>query len=244
MKRRHKKIYEGTSKSLYETDEDFHFMMSFGDNLKLGNQKNIEIAGKGALNNAISAILFSRLDMVGIDHHFLEKLNMREQKIYIADAFPVQIYVNNIACGRYVEEFGLEKGYVFGKPLIDFRIKSREINYPVVGETHISAFDWMAEDEIEFVKEAALRINDFLTGFFAGVGLRLAEIKLEFGRTIDQDGIAIILIDEISPDTCRLWDIDTNKPMCFEIAEQGPDALINVYQEVLERIEKVSFNLP
>lgn len=230
------KIYVGTSKTLYESEEEYSLIMSFNDNLKLGNKKVVEIAGKGVINNSISAFLMEKLDMVGIENHLINKLNMRQQLIQFVDALPIQVYVNNIACGRYVEELGIEEGFVFDTPLMDFRVKNSELSYPIVNEEQIIAFQWMRQDEIDRLKKIATRVNDFLSGFFAGIGIRLVETKLEFGRVFDGEDITMMLIDEISPDTCRLWDLDTNQKLCFEVAEDGPDSIISAYQEVLSRL--------
>jgi phosphoribosylaminoimidazole-succinocarboxamide synthase len=229
------KIYSGTTKTLYELEDPSTLLLSFNDHFKLPDKKIIEIAGKGVLNNSISSLLMSKLDLVGIPHHFIEKLNMRQQLIQFVDALPVQVHITSVACGRYVTEFGLEEGYVFDAPLIDFRIKNSDLNYPIINESQIISFNWMALNEINDLKRIATRVHDFISGLFAGIGVRMVECKLEFGRFLAQDDFGLMLVDELSPDNCRLWDMYTNEKLCFEVADESPDLVIAAYQEIWSR---------
>lgn len=216
------KIYQGTSKILYQSDADFTLIMSFTDDLKLADDTIITIPGKGAINNNISAFIMHKLEMVGIENHLIEKINMREQLIQFVDILPIQVSITTVACGRYVQQFGMEEGYVFDYPVIDFHIKNRELQYPIINEYQIINFGWLTSQEIEQVKLLATRICDFLTGLFAGIEIRFIECKLEFGRVFNGEKFVIMIADEISPDTCRLWDIHSNEKLGFDaIAGQG-----------------------
>ena len=230
------KIYTGASKTLYQADEDYALIMSFNDTLKLQDKRSIVISGKGVINNSISAFLMQKLELIGIETHFIQKNNMRQQLIQFVDVYPVQIYVSSLASGRYVTDFGMEDGFVFDSPIIDFRVKNGDLNYPIINEHQIYSFSWLSEKEIKNLKKVAIRVHDFLTGLFAGIGIRLVDIKLEFGRVFNGEEYIIMLTDEISPDTCKLWDMYNNEKLCYEIAETNPDLIISAYQEVLKRL--------
>jgi len=230
------KIYTGASKTLYQADEDYALIMSFNDTLKLQDKSSIVISGKGVINNSISAFLMQKLELIGVETHFIQKNNMRQQLIQFVDVYPVQIYVSSLASGRYVTDFGMEDGFVFDSPIIDFRVKNGDLNYPIINEHQIYSFSWLSEKEIKNLKKVAIRVHDFLTGLFAGIGIRLVDIKLEFGRVFNGEEYIIMLTDEISPDTCKLWDMYNNEKLCYEIAQTNPDDVINAYQEVLKRL--------
>lgn len=231
------KIYTGSSKTLYQTDEDHSLIMSFNDSLKLPNKEILEVSGKGAINNSISAFLMQKLDLIGVETHFIQKNNMRQQLIQFVDVFPVQVHVTSLACGRYVTDFGMEDGFVFDSPIIDFRVKNGDLNYPIINEDQIYNFGWLMNKEIRDLKKIAIRVHDFLVGFFAGCRIRLVDIKLEFGRVFNGEDYMIMLTDEISPDTCKLWDMSSNEKLCYELAEIDPELLIPAYQEVLKRLK-------
>ena len=230
------KIYTGSSKTLYQADEDYALIMSFNDTLKLQDKSSIVISGKGVINNSISVFLMQKLELIGIETHFIQKNNMRQQLIQFVDVYPVQIYVSSLASGRYVTDFGMEDGFVFDSPIIDFRVKNGDLNYPIINEHQIYSFSWLSEKEIKNLKKVAIRVHDFLTGLFAGISIRLVDIKLEFGRVFNGEEYIIMLTDEISPDTCKLWDMYNNEKLCYEIAETNPDLIISAYQEVLKRL--------
>lgn len=230
------KIYKGSSKTLFGIEEDHLLLMSFEDGLRLPDKSVKEFSGKGVLCNLISACLMEKLDMVGIENHLIDKNNMRQQTIQFVDVYPMQVKVSNVASGRYVTDFDMEEGFVFDSPIIDFRLKNSEMGYPIINENQIYNFGWASKQEIKSIKRAALRINDFITGYFAGNGIRLVEASLEFGRVYVGDDELIILADEISPDTCKLWDIETNRRLCYEIATDNPDSLIDAYTEVASRM--------
>ena len=231
------KIYQGSSKTLYQADEDYTLIMAFNDGYRLETGEIINISGKGVINNTISAFLMQRLEIIGIENHLMEKINMREQMIQFADILPLKISISTVACGRYVTEFGIEEGYVFDSPIIDYRIKNSILKYPVTNEHQILSFGWLAKDEITQLETKSIRIFDFLAGLFIGLGLRLVECSLEFGKVYNGEDSILMLTDEISSDNCRLWDINTNEKLSFESAALGPEIASNAYQKVMQRFK-------
>jgi len=235
------KIYQGSSKTLFQTDqEDFTLVMAFNDTAKQVDGSIIEIPGKGVINNNISSFLMQKLDMVGIENHFIEKINMREQLVQFVDVFPIQLSITSLASGRYVTEFGMEEGYVLDGPVIDFRIKNSSLKYPVINEHQIEGFAWLSSWEIKELKLKATRVFDFLSGIFAGIEVRLVEAKLEFGKVYDGDEFVIMLVDEISPDTCMLWDFNTNERLGFELLTIDPQKALTSYKNICDRFGIIS----
>ena len=230
------KVYEGSSKILYVTEEEYTLIQFFKDDHVLGSGDIVQIPGKGIIKNSISAFLMEAMKLANIPNHLIEKLNMREQRIALVDLIPVQICVANVACGRYATEFGIEEGFVFDTPMIDFRVKNSEQGNPVTNEQQIAGFGWTFDEEIKELKAAAVRVSDFLIGLFAGAGIRMVECQLEFGRGFDGNGYVLILADEITPDSCRLWDIETNRRLDFEAPTASAEEVIAVYQEVAKRL--------
>ncbi len=230
------KIYKGTSKTLYQSDEDYALIMSFDDTLKKDNKEIIDISGKGVINNNISAYIMQKLDMIGVENHFIQKNNMRQQLVQFVDVYPIQIHICTVACGRYVTDFGMEDGFVFESPIMDFRVKNKDLNYPIINESQIISFGWLSKGELRDLKNKATRVHDFLSGLFATAKIRLVDIKLEFGRVFNGEDFITMLIDEVSPDTCKLWDMETNEKLCYEIAEEDPEKVIPAYQEIVKRL--------
>lgn len=231
-----KKIYQGSSKTLYSSELDHSLIMSFEDSMRVSNGDIINISGKGSINNTISAHLMSKLNMIGIENHLIEKKNMKKQLVQYAEVYPVQLNITTIACGRYVSAFDIENGFVFESPIIDFTVKNSKLGYPPVNEQQILSFGWMSKEELKELQQLGMRVHDFLVGLFAAINIRMVDIKLEFGRVFNGEDFVPMLVDEISPDTCRLWDMDSNQKLCYEIADQGEDRLIAAYQEVLSRL--------
>jgi phosphoribosylaminoimidazole-succinocarboxamide synthase len=211
--------------------------MSFSDKITLENGEVFDISGKGVLNNNISSFIMSKLDMVGIDNHFIEKLNMREQLIQSVDIFPVQVLVSSVACGRFVKEFSMEEGYVFDYPIIDFRVRSSELKHPIINEHQILNFGWLSKREIKELKKQALRTYDFLSGLFTGIGIRLVECTLEFGRVFNGEEFMVMLADEISPDNCRLWDIHSNEKLGAEMILHSQEQALKSYQTIADLLK-------
>lgn len=230
------KIYEGSEKIFYSAEEEFALIEFFKDSTKLPNGEVVESSGKGVLRNSISAFLMNKLDMAGIDNHLIEKINMREQLIQMVDMIPMQISISYLACGRYITEFGLEEGYVFDRPMIDFYFKTADRLLPSCNENHIMNMCLLTSYEIEAIKKITMRAADFLAGFFASSGIRLVEATFELGKVFTGEEFIMMIADEISPDSCRLWDLDNNKKLDFEAIIENPDNAVKIYKEVAKRI--------
>jgi len=207
---RRRRIYEGKAKVLYEGPEPGTLIQHFKDDATaFNNKKHERIEGKGVLNNRISEYIFSRLGEIGVPTHFLKRLNMREQLIREVEIIPLEVVVRNVAAGSIAQRLGLEEGMQLPRSIVEFYYKSDQLGDPMVSEEHITAFGWANPQELDEIMALALRINDFMTGLFLGIGIRLVDFKVEFGRLYDNEMVRIMLADEISPDCCRLWDIET-----------------------------------
>ena len=231
-------LYEGKAKTILEGPTPDTVIQYFKDDATANNaQKHSIINGKGVLNNSISDYLMQKLNEIGIPTHYIKKLNMREQLVRKVEIIPVEFVVRNIAAGSIVKRLGLKEGSVFSRPLIEHYLKKDELGDPLINEDHILNFQWGTRDELEEMQEYGLRINDFLRGLFFGIGLKLVDFKIEFGRFYSEDGNKILLLaDEISPDNCRLWDIKTNKKMDKDLFRQELGGLKEAYQEVANRL--------
>ena len=233
-----KKLYEGKAKIIFATQDKNLVIQHFKDDATAyNNQKKDIIDGKGILNNRISEHILTNLNQVGIKNHLVKRLNMREQLVQMVDIIPIEFIVRNIATGSLTKRLGIEDGTVLEYPLIEYCLKNDELGDPLVSREHILAFKWMDDFEIDFVTDELKRINDFLQGMFRGVGIKLVDFKVEFGR-IEKDGKKdIILADEISPDTCRLWDATTDKKMDKDRFRKDLGNLVEAYQEVARRLD-------
>jgi phosphoribosylaminoimidazole-succinocarboxamide synthase len=234
---RRRKIYEGKAKVLFEGPEPGTLVQYFKDDATaFNNKKKGVITGKGVLNNRISEYLMLRLAEIGVPTHFVRRLNMREQLVREVEIVPVEVVVRNIAAGSICERFGLTEGTPLPRSIVEYYYKSDELNDPMISEEHITAFGWALPAEIDDILSLSLRINDFLTGLFLGVGLRLVDFKLEFGRLYTDDQVRIVLADEITPDGCRLWDIQTNEKMDKDRFRRDLGGVAEAYQEVARRL--------
>lgn len=229
------KIYEGGSKDVFQLNEDeSSLIIFFKDQINYKDQ-NYEISGKGVLNNSISTFMMEKIDLVGIENHLIEKINMREQLVQILDIIPVQVKITNVAVDNYVTLFGVQEGYLFDKPMIEFRVKNKNAGNPVINESQMIGFHWVRDEEIKIMKKLAIRTNDFLSGYFAASGFRLIECNLEFGRVFTGEEFIFMLADEITPESCKLWDIDTNQKYDIETIINS-DQPISVYKEIAKRL--------
>jgi len=232
-----KKLYEGKAKILYAGPETGTAIQHFKDHATaFNNQKQSTIEGKGILNNRISEHILSNLNGVGIETHLIKRINMREQLIKLVEIIPIEFVVRNIATGSLTNRLGIEDGTVLEKPLIEFCYKSDELNDPIVAREHIYAFDWASPEELDFIVSQCLRINDFMQGMFKSVGIKLVDFKLEFGRLNQAGKKNIILADEISPDTCRLWDVTSEEKLDKDRFRKNLGNLFEAYQEVAKRL--------
>ncbi len=234
---RRKKIYEGKAKILYEGTEPGTLIAHFKDDATaFNNQKRGQIEGKGALNNRISEYLMTRLDGIGIPNHFIRRINMREQLIHKVEIIPLEMVCRNIAAGTICKRFGLKEGAKLPRPIIEYYLKDDDLGDPLVGDDHISAFGWASPQEMDDMISMTFRVNDFLCGLFGAIGIQLIDFKLEFGRQFEGDMVRTILADEISPDCCRLWDIETNRKLDKDRFRQDLGEAPEAYAEVARRL--------
>jgi len=234
---RRRQLYEGKAKVIFEGPEPGTLIQYFKDDATaFNNQKKGIITGKGVLNNRISEYLMIRLGEIGVPTHFVRRLNMREQLIREVEIVPVEVVIRNIAAGSLAKRLGIEEGTKLPRTIVEYYYKSDELGDPMVTEEHITAFGWASFAEIDEMLNLALRVNDFLLGLFLGVGLRLVDFKLEFGRLWEEEDVRIILADEISPDNCRLWDAETNERLDKDRFRQDLGNVQEAYQEVARRL--------
>ena len=234
---RRRRIYEGKAKVLYEGPEPGTLIQHFKDDATAFNNKKREtIDGKGVLNNRISEYLFTRLNEIGIPTHFIRRLNMREQLIREVEIVPIEVVVRTVAAGSLSQRLGMEEGTPLPRSIIEFYYKSDELGDPMVSEEHITAFGWATPQEIDDIMSLAIRVNDFLTGLFLGIGIRLVDFKVEFGRLYEGDMMRIVLADEISPDSCRLWDMQTDNKLDKDRFRRDMGGLMEAYSEVARRL--------
>ena len=230
-------LYEGKAKILYKGPEDGTIIQYFKDDATAYNaQKKDSISQKGVLNNQISAHLLPALGHIGIPHHFIERISLREQLVHQVDIVPIEVIVRNVAAGSICPRLGLEEGTELPAPLIEFCVKDDALGDPVVAREHITMMGLADDDELDEIVMMTNRINDFLSGLFFGIGVRLIDFKLEFGRLEDEDGYRIVLADEISPDNCRLWDAQTNEKMDKDRFRRDLGGLIEAYSEIARRL--------
>ena len=234
---RRRRIYEGKAKVLFEGPEPGTLVQYFKDDATaFNNQKKGVITGKGVINNRISEYLMTRLGEAGVPTHFLRRLNMREQLVREVEIVPLEVIIRNVAAGSLAKRFGIVEGTPLPRSIIEFTYKSDELGDPMVSEEHITAFGWATPQEIDDIIALSLRINDFLSGLFLGVGLKLVDFKLEFGRLFENEEMRLVLADEISPDSCRLWDIKTNEKLDKDRFRQDLGQVAEAYQEVARRL--------
>ena len=230
-----KKLYEGKAKIIYASPEKNLVIQHFKDDATaFNNQKKATIEGKGILNNRISEYILSNLNQIGIKNHLIKRINMREQLVKFVEIIPIEFIVRNIATGSLTKRLGIEDGTMLNRPLIEYCLKQDELGDPLISREHILTFDWLSIIDLDWITEECKRINDFLQGMFRGVGIKLVDFKLEFGRSAQDNNL--ILADEISPDTCRLWDSATEKKLDKDIFRKDLGNLIEGYQEVARRL--------
>jgi len=234
---RRRQIYEGKAKILYEGPEPGTIIQYFKDDATaFNNQKKGTISGKGVLNNRISEHVFTMLTGIGIPNHFIRRLNMREQLVRQVEIVPIEVVVRNVVAGSLATRYGIEEGTPLSRSILEYYYKDDSLNDPMCTEEHIAAFGWANQDEMHDIADLAIRINDFLSGVFAGVGIKLVDFKMEFGRLWENDYSRIILADEISPDGCRLWDMRTNEKLDKDRFRRDLGGEVEAYQEVARRL--------
>ncbi len=234
---RRRKIYEGKAKILYEGPEPGTIIQYFKDDATAFNaQKKGTINGKGVINNRISEHVFTALGNIGIPTHFIRRLNMREQLVRQVEIVPIEVIIRNTAAGSLSTRLGIEEGTALPHTLLEYCYKDDALGDPLVAEEHIACFNWATNEEMQDISAMAIRINDFLSGMFAAIGIKLVDFKLEFGRLYDGDFSRIILADEISPDGCRLWDMATGEKLDKDRFRRDLGGEVEAYQEVARRL--------
>jgi phosphoribosylaminoimidazole-succinocarboxamide synthase len=234
---RRRQIYEGKAKVLFEGPEPGTIVQYFKDDASaFNNKKRGTITGKGVLNNRISEFLMLRLAEIGIPTHFVRRLNMREQLVRQVEIIPLEVVVRNVAAGSLSTRLGIPEGTRLPRSIIEYYYKNDQLGDPMVAEEHITAFGWASTHDLDEMVQTALRVNDFLNGLFLGIGIRLVDFKLEFGRLYSDDDIRIVVADEISPDNCRLWDARTNEKMDKDRFRHDLGRVEEGYQEVARRL--------
>ena len=224
-------------KKIYEGPEPGTLIQYFKDDATaFDGTKKAVLEGKGVINNRISEYVMTRLNSIGVQNHFIKRLNLREQLIKEVEIIPLEVVCRNIAAGSLSTRYGLPEGQVLPRSIIEFYLKDDKLSDPMVSEEHITAFNWASTQEIDDMMALTLRVNDFLTGLFAGVGITLVDFKIEFGRVYENDFARIILADEISPDSCRLWDSQTNEKMDKDRFRRDLGNIIESYTEVARRL--------
>ena len=235
VKRR--KIYEGKAKILYEGPEPGTLIQYFKDDATaFNNEKRAVLDGKGVLNNRISEFVMMQLNAIGLPTHFLKRLNMREQLIREVEIIPLEVICRNVAAGSIAKRLGIEEGTPLPRSIIEFCYKKDELGDPLVSEEHITAFNWATHQEIDDIVAMTLRINDFLTGLFAGAQIKLVDFKVEYGRLYEGEMVRTVLADEISPDSCRLWDMATGEKLDKDRFRRDLGGVTEAYAEVARRL--------
>ncbi len=234
---RRKKIYEGKAKILYEGPEPGTIVQYFKDDATAFNaEKRQVIEGKGVLNNRLSEFFMTGLNAIGVPTHFIKRLNMREQLVRAVEIIPLEIVVRNVAAGSLAKRLGMEEGADLPRPIVEYYYKDDKLGDPMVTEEHIAAFGWASQADMDDIVALALRVNDYLSGLMYGVGIKLVDFKIEVGRVYDGDFQRLIVADEISPDSCRLWDIETGKKLDKDVFRRDLGNLADAYTEVAQRL--------
>ncbi|WP_024621291.1 phosphoribosylaminoimidazolesuccinocarboxamide synthase [Metaclostridioides mangenotii] len=229
-------LYEGKAKQVYVTDNENEYVVYYKDDATAFNgEKKAEIDSKGILNNKISTIIFEMLNENGIKTHFIKSLSEREMLVKKVEILPLEVIIRNITAGSFCKRVGMEEGIVLDEPIFELSYKNDDYNDPMINEDHAVAMKLAKRDELKYLKEETLKINKLLKDFFLKLNLKLVDFKIEFGK--DADG-NIILADEISPDTCRLWDVGTNEKLDKDRFRRNLGGLIESYTEVLSRMNK------
>ena len=234
---RRTKIYEGKAKTLFEGPEPGTIVQYFKDDATAYNaQKKDTIDGKGVLNNRLSEYFMLGLTALGIPNHFIKRLNMREQLCHKVEIIPLEVIVRNVAAGSMSKMLGIEEGTALPRPIVEFCYKDDSLGDPLVAEEHILAFNWATQQDLDDMVAIALRVNDYMSGLMYGVGIKLIDFKIEIGRQYDGEYQRLIVADEISPDSCRLWDAKTNQKLDKDVFRRDLGNLTDAYTEVAKRL--------
>ena len=233
---RRSQLYEGKAKKVYETDDPNLLIVSYKDDATAFNGlKKGTITGKGEINNKMSNLLMQYLEKNGIPTHFVKEISDRDTMVKKVSIVPLEVIVRNIAAGSFSKHYGVEEGAVFDQPTIEFSYKNDELGDPLINEYHAMALKLATRDEIETIKAYSFKIDKLLKDFWLTCGITLVDFKLEFGKTADGD---IVLADEISPDTCRLWDSATGEKLDKDRFRRDMGGVEEAYAEVMDRLRQ------
>ena len=229
-------LYEGKAKKVFATDDPQLLIVDYKDDATAFNGlKKGTISGKGVINNRMSNLLMQKLEKAGIPTHFVEELSERETLVKKVDIVPLEVIIRSIAAGSFSKRYGVEEGVVFDEPTIEFSYKNDELGDPLINDYHALALKLATKEEIETIKKYAFGVNDYLKAFWAECGVTLVDFKLEFGKIADG---SIVLADEISPDTCRLWDSKTNEKLDKDRFRRDMGGVEDAYAEIMDRLTK------
>lgn len=229
-------LYEGKAKRIYKTDQDDLLFVSYKDSATAFNgEKKATIAGKGRLNNEISSLIFKWLDKNGVENHFVKRISETEQIIKKVEIVPLEVVVRNVTAGSMAKRLGIEEGMTLEQPIIEFYYKDDRLGDPLITEDHIWVLKAATPEQVEEIKSITRRVNQELVQIFADCNVRLIDFKLEFG--IDKNG-KVLLADEISPDTCRLWDAETNEKLDKDVFRRDLGQLTDAYEEIFKRLRR------
>lgn len=227
-------LYEGKAKKVFETDDKDLVIVSYKDDATaLDGLKKGSISGKGVINNRMSNFLMQILEKEGVPTHFVKELNDRETVVKKVSIVPLEVIIRNISAGHFAQRYGVEEGIVFDQPTIEFSYKNDDLHDPLLNEYHALALKLATKEEIEQIKKMSFKVNDVMKAYFAKLNVKLVDFKLEYGKTSDGK---IVLADEISPDTCRFWDADTNEKLDKDRFRRDMGGVEDAYNEMMRRI--------
>lgn len=227
-------LYEGKAKKVFKTDNENLYIVDYKDDATAFNgEKKGTIAGKGVINNIMSNHMFQLLEKQGVPTHFVEQLSERETVVKKVSIVPLEVIIRNISAGSFAKRYGVNEGIVFEQPTIEFSYKNDDLGDPLINDYHAMALKLATADEIETIKKMAFKVNEVMKAYFDTLNVTLVDFKLEFGKTTDG---TIILADEISPDTCRLWDKDTGEKLDKDRFRRDLGNVEEAYQEILRRL--------
>ncbi|RXK18821.1 phosphoribosylaminoimidazolesuccinocarboxamide synthase [Macrococcus sp. DPC7161] len=230
-------VYEGKAKRVFSTDDEQVFRIEYKDEVTAGNgAKKDKMEGKGRLNNLITSHFFERLQKEGLESHFIKRLSETEQLVKKVEIIPLEVVVRNVAAGSIVKRLGFEKGQAFDAPLVEFYYKKDELNDPFISDDHVKLLHIANDEDIKELKRQALQVNETLIKIMNEMNLTLVDFKIEFGK--DKDG-KILLADEISPDTCRIWDKETKENFDKDVYREDTGSLIDTYTKFLTKLEEI-----
>ena len=231
-----KEMYEGKAKKVFETEDPEVLIVSYKDDATAFNGlKKGSISGKGVINNRMSNMLMAKLEKEGVPTHFIEELNDRETAVKRVKILPLEVIIRNISAGSFSKRYGVEEGIVFEEPTIEFSYKNDDLGDPLLNAYHAVALKLATWEEIDLVKKYAFKVNDFLKAIWKECGVTLVDFKIEFGKTSDG---TIVLADEISPDTCRLWDSKTHEKLDKDRFRRDLGGVEEAYEEVMRRLSE------